>query len=817
MYFLAWHYSKGLERFIDNWLYHLKWINHYFSLPLLIKTLFSPWKKLLVDDDVPGFSPTRYFENLMFNFISRGMGAIVRLSLFVVGILAIIFTFLASAVGIFLWIVFPPIGWSMYSRVSKSPRKVAEKISSQMNANSKMALDIFFLSDPGKFIVSHLGVSKEDFLKSSNKDISLNGIMAESIGEIVNILVARKVWSGDALRKIGIVSSDIVYCGLWWDKQHSYVSGGNSFGKPGIGLELLYGYTPTLNKNSIDLSTPRSYSHHLIGRESIVVRMERALNGGSSVVLKGSPGVGKRTVVLEFAHRASNGLLGKKMAYRRILEFDYNALLSSSADINAKKKELSFALKEAAYAGNIILMIRDLHRITNKEVEGFDFTDVFEDLFEKRELKIIAVTTPQEYEKYIVSNTRLRKYLEEVDVTEPNKDEAMKIMIEFATSIENSRDLVVTMPSMRKILDESDRFITEIPFPEKAIELLDAVSLYKESEGEGNVITVDDANIVLAEKTGVSFARLTQSEKKQLGNLEEIIHERLVNQDVAVNSIARSLRARTIGIAKEGKPLGSFLFLGPTGVGKTETAKVLAKVYFGDVESILRFDMAEYVGREGLERLIGSAQRNQPGSLTTAIKNKPASLLLLDELEKASPEIFNLFLSLLDEGTMTDAFDKKINGKNLFVIGTSNAGAEYIRQLVGQGIIGEELQKKVLDYVLKEKLFSPEFLNRFDAVVVYEPLTHEHLVRIAHIMLTEMARNLKKKGVALEVTSEAAEKVAKDGYDPAFGARPMQRVINLVIGDMLGKAILDEKIKDGDTIRVMPSAGKGGYTFELVK
>jgi ATP-dependent Clp protease ATP-binding subunit ClpC len=352
-------------------------------------------------------------------------------------------------------------------------------------------------------------------------------------------------------------------------------------------------------------------------------------------------------------------------------------------------------------------------------------------------------------------------------------------------------------------------------FPKKPSNFLNAVITFKQQNG-GNLINVDDTNAVLAEKTGISFSRLTQSDKDRLGKIEELIHERLIGQSAAVDLISKTLRAKTIGVVKEKRPLGSFLFLGPTGVGKTETAKVLANVYFGSEENILRFDMAEYSGTEGLERLIGSLSKNQPGSLTTAIKNRPSSLLLLDEIEKANKDIYNLFLALLDEGVMTDAFGKKIVCRNIFVVGTSNAGAEYIRKLVGKGVKGEELQKQVVNYVLEKEIFSPEFLNRFDGVVVYEPLEEADLVKIAGLMLNDLRDNLKEKNIFLQVTDDVCKKLAIDGFDPAFGARPMRRIVNISIGNSISKAMIDGSVDDGSRIRLIPGKAREEFIVSSV-
>lgn len=817
--FLAWHYSEGFSYYLGRWIYALRYIEHYFSIPILLKTLFYPWKRLESEDKGPGFDISRYFENLTFNLISRFIGATVKIVLIIFSVFLITFIFIGGGLGIVIWALIPLFGIPPYLKSLQNPRRLIKLLLEKAKA-SPDPYKVFFTSDGGSFLLSHLGIDLEEFRKITNLNAQvIKSTGMENLTDIVNWFIEKGVWSEGNLKKYRLVFDDIVTSAKWWDSEKkidSELKDENEFGRPGIGIDLLFGYTPVLSQYSIDLSERRSYSHRLIGRDDVVGRMDRVLSQGTSLILVGQPGVGKKTVVLEFAQKSLSGSLSQAMSYKRVLEFDYNVLLSGEYDLNQKKARLAQIFSEAALAGNIILFIKDLHRLTNVEVEGYDFTDVFEEYLEKKNLKIIVSSTPVEYERFISTNMRLRKYFETVEVKAVSKEVAFEIMIEAAKNLEASGKVMISVPALRKILDESDKYITETPFPEKALELLDSVVTYRNQKG-GGVITYDDANVVLSEKTGISFKAITHEEKEKLINIEEIIHQRLVNQNTAVDLIGKSLRGRSVGAVKEERPMGSFLFLGPTGVGKTETAKVLASVYYGDEKSILRFDMADYAGAEGFERLIGSVGRNIPGVLTTEIKNKPASLLLLDEIEKATTDINNLFLTLLDEGVITDAMGRKISGRHLFVIATSNAGAEFIRELVSKGVTGEKLQKQTVEYVLQQRYFSPEFLNRFDGVVVYEPLTHEHLVKISKLILADLGKSLSKKDIELVVRDDTAEKLATEGYDPAFGARPIRRIVDLYIADIIGKAILQDKIAAGDKVSIFPTDKKLEFYLEKVE
>ena len=810
MEYLFWHYSSGLRLYLSRWVFLMGWVVHYFSLPLLLPTLFSPYKRLLDEEAYIGFRPDVFFRQLTFNLISRCIGAIVRLFLFICGTLLLIPVFFAGIAGLICWICLPAIGLPYYYLTDRFGPRFFKNLAIRLRESASPVQELW-TTVPGKFLLFHLGLDPDQL--AGNKP-DLTAFSPASLIDIISSFINAGVWDEQHLRSLGTDFEDIKTGASWLDFLNLP---GNPvplrYGRPGVGLELLYGYTPQLNQISEDLSVNRQFSHHLIGRQELVSRIERSLTSGQSVILTGLPGVGKKTIILEFARRAMSGELGPRMVYKRVLELDFNFLLSESIDLNQKKAKFSLLLQEAAAAGNVILVVKDLHRITNSAVEGMDFTDVLDKYLEKRKLLIIAISAQVDYERFLAVNSRLRKYFETIEATAPGKDTALQILFESSADWEKQKHVLISVQAIRAILDGSDRYVTDTPFPEKALELLDHVIVYLESNNK-YFMDKDTVNAVLSEKTGISLARLTQKEKDLLGNLEEVLHSRLVGQDPAVSLIAKTLRARTIGTKDDTRPIGSFLFLGPTGVGKTETAKTLAKIYYGSHKQIIRFDMAEFSGTEGVARLIGSVAQNQPGLLTTAIINRPASLLLLDEIEKAPPDVYNLFLSLLDEGSISDAFGKKIDCRHLFVIATSNAGAEFIRRQVKNQVSGEPLQKQVLEYIQTRGIFSPEFLNRFDGVVVYEPLTEDQLILIAGLLLDELKANLLQKNIVLEDSPQALAKLAREGYQPELGARPMRRIVDITLGDLFGKAILSGTLKPGDKTLLTAGPGTGEYLLQ---
>ncbi len=812
MEFLNWHYTYALNFYILRFKNAILSLNHQLSLGLLLPSLFAPWKRLVVINKRKGFHPFNSFEDTSFNMVSRMIGAVVRILVLVSGLFAILFLCIFGAIGFILWLLLPFLSYSLYKVYKNQPEFV---ISDLVRGREKLLSRELWKSYAGIFLIRHLG--SEHIIDAFPEELTITKSKPKLLSELIQNILENNDINEQILRKYSITKENLLLTSKWWDERRAaqtILSPDPSFARPGIGMSLLFGYTPVLDKYVTDMGDARDFTHHLIGRENTVSRVVRVLTAGHGVMLTGASGVGKKTVLYELARRAAEGLLGQEMSYKRILDFDYNKFFAGSSDISVKKARFTEILDEAQSAGNVILVIRDIFKITNSEVEGVDFSDILTQALESKRLFVVSVVDKNDYTKYIARNERLMKYFEEVVVFEISKDEALPILLSAARYAEKQKGIIVTVPVVEEILKSSAQYLTDIPFPEKALELLDSVLLYHSENNSKEPVSKEEVHVVLSEKTGILLSSLGEAQKMKLSNLEESIHERLVNQTYPVSLIAKALRAKTSGVVQNARPIGSFLFLGPTGVGKTETAKALAEVYFGSEEKIIRFDMSEFAGSEAIERLIGNAGRNIPGLLTTALKNNPACLLLLDEIEKAPSAVFNLFLSLLDEGRLTDAFGKSISAAHVFIIATSNAGSEYIREVVQNDIDKETLQKNVLNYVLEQRVFTPEFLNRFDGVVVYEPLSPVQLKEVAKKLMVHVANEMKQKGIIVDFDDSVYEKVVQDGYDPALGARPMRRMIELKLGDVLARGILSSEIEEGDHILVHADGGSAGFTWD---
>jgi ATP-dependent Clp protease ATP-binding subunit ClpC len=412
------------------------------------------------------------------------------------------------------------------------------------------------------------------------------------------------------------------------------------------------------------------------------------------------------------------------------------------------------------------------------------------------------VTTYDGFHRNIEKNSSIASLFEKVEVGSISAKDTLMIMTSLIPAIEQRNKIFVSYLAIRDIVSLTDRYFSSLPFPEKALDILDEVVIYVSNLKEEKIVLPKHVSKIIAQKAEVPVGEMDKKERDILLNLEVLIHQRIVNQEEAVKNVATALRRARADITVRKGPMGAFLFLGPTGVGKTETSKALAEFYFGSEKKMIRLDMSEFQEIRDIPRLIGS--REELGLLTNPVKETPFSIVLLDEFEKAHPNILNLFLQIFDEGYITDGLGKKIDFKNTILIATSNAGYQIILEALKDQRDWQEVKAVLLDNLFKEGVFRPELINRFDAAVVFKPLSKDNLLDIAGLLLNKLSKNLQEKGIEFVITEELKEKVAELGYNPMFGAREMRRVIQEKVENSVASAILSGELARGSRIEINP-------------
>ncbi len=558
--------------------------------------------------------------------------------------------------------------------------------------------------------------------------------------------------------------------------------------------------TPTLDAFSEDLTTAavQGRTGILVGREKEIEEIFRVIEGGrQSAVLVGSEGVGKQALLEGIAGLMVEELVPEILQDKRLVRISLPQVLSGVEPQAAQERMMS-VLSEVIRSGNIILAITDIEQIPG------DLANLLVDVLSRGSTFVIATTTPQGYVESIERSV-LGRTFEKVTVNEPETSEAIRILESKALSIEAQHNVSFTYMALESIVSLSDRFMHESFLPKKAIEIAKEVALMVSKErGEQALVTVEDVEKIVSEKTGVPTTRVAEQEKETLLHLEERMHGRVVGQEEAVNAVSSALRRARTQLRSEQRPIATFLFLGPTGVGKTELAKTVAETYFGNEDNMIRLDMSEYQQADSIARLIGRPGTNEGGLLTEAVRKQPFALILLDEFEKADPNILNLFLQVFDDGRLTDAGGRTIDFTNTILIATSNAGTAYIQDAVKQGTDPAQMKTHLLEEELKG-IYRPELLNRFDGVIVFTPLTQEEIVEITRRMIASVASRLEAKGIHFRASEEVIVALARKGYDPIFGARPLRRLVQEEIDNAIAQALLKDEVKRRDTIVLEPS------------
>jgi ATP-dependent Clp protease ATP-binding subunit ClpA len=573
-----------------------------------------------------------------------------------------------------------------------------------------------------------------------------------------------------------------------------------------IGLRWHYGYTIHLDRYAEDLTARpvHSYSEHtFFGFEQEMQMLEIVLARPheNNAILTAQAGTGRHMIIHELARRIRTGFYdGTYLQYMRILQCDFTSVMAQARSIGADQEFVIHNLfHEAAYAGNVIFVVDNFEQYMDaNDNRDFSFITIIDEYASLPTFRMVALATEEAFHENIASEQIITRHFDVIPVHEMSADHALKILF-----MRFCRDHAApfTLQALRQIISNADRYTNDAPLPTRAIDLAMEVVLYWQKSGE-QFITVDVVDGFVREKTGIPVGKIMQKEQDQLLSLENLFHQKIIGQHAAVQTVASAVRRMRSGVGHTDKPAGSFLFLGPTGVGKTEMAKTVAQQYFGSQDKVVRIDMSEYQGDHAIDRLIGSKELNQQGTFVSEVREHPYALLLLDEIDKANPRVLDLFLQILDEGFAHDAFGRKVSFNTMIIIATSNAGALTIKKMVEMDINPADMEKKVVDVIINDGIFRPEFINRFDDIVIFDPLAGDDVHSIAQLLLEKFAdRVADEHNIDIDFDPEIAREIIRRGYDPVFGARSLARFIDDKIADVLAKKLITGNVRRGEHLR----------------
>ncbi len=567
--------------------------------------------------------------------------------------------------------------------------------------------------------------------------------------------------------------------------------------------------TPYLDHFAQDMTLAARYGHLqlCVGREKEIAEVFRIIESGiDSVILVGYPGVGKTAIIDGIAERMVTEDVPKILQDKRLVSLSLPRLIAGATSPGVLEERVLRIHNEMVRAGNVVMVIENIHDvvgINTEKGEGLDLSEVFADMVSDDRFLILTTSTPVEYRKSLAGKP-LGNALQKVEVAEPDKEATLEVMAAKVNIFEHRHRVYFSFDALDKAIEFSDRYMHDFWLPEKAIKILEEVAVYvKKKKGERSLVEGEDVAALISEKVNIPLTKITTDESAKLLNLEEEIHQRIIGQEEAVIAVSSALRRARTELRDQSRPIVNLLFLGPTGVGKTELAKTIAVTYFGNSDDMVRLDMSEYQEKNSIARLIGSESDPSAGLLTQGIKQNPYTVLLLDEIEKAHADILNIFLQVMDDGRLTDWSGNTIDFTNTIIISTSNAGANYIQDELRKGTHIETIREVIITEKLKG-IFRPEFLNRFDNVIVFKPLSEDNIKAIARLMIKKSQDRLLQKGIHLEVSEAALVELASLGYDPLFGARPMRRVIQDKVDDALAKYLLAGKIGRRDVVILEP-------------
>ncbi len=573
--------------------------------------------------------------------------------------------------------------------------------------------------------------------------------------------------------------------------------GKQNFG--GIGRDWAFGFTPLLNRfgHNLSLSIMQHGSHFGWLEASDGVRaIEAAFNNGTNAIaLVGADGIGKTSSVYALAQRLIEGQTSQRLAYHQIIELNATDIVSRAQQPGQLEQIMISLTNEAAHAGHIILFLDDAQLFFGGGPGTFDGTQILLSIIQARAVTLILAMTPEALQRLKVQNPSLANLLTPVVLRELPEAGVIRVLEDAALGLEGRHHILVAYEALREAYRLSGRYEQDEAYPGKAIKLLEQAV----NHADRSVVSARSVQQAIEQTRGVPTGSAAPAEADVLLHLEDNIHRRMINQSHAVSVVANALRRARAGVTNPRRPIGSFLFLGPTGVGKTELARSIAATYFGAENNMIRLDMSEYQQPDDVQRLLATGQ-NQASSLLMSVRQQPFAVILFDEIEKAHPNILNLLLQLLDEGQLTDSSGRAASFKDCIIIATSNAGAQTIRERVARGQSLQSFAEQFSDELIKSGQFKPELLNRFDEMVLFRPLTAEELAQVVQLMVNEVNQTLHNQNISIELTAAAIAKIVTTGNDPRLGARPLRRTLQKAVEDTVAQKILRGQAQPGDHI-----------------
>ncbi|MBR2659551.1 ATP-dependent Clp protease ATP-binding subunit [Candidatus Saccharibacteria bacterium] len=622
------------------------------------------------------------------------------------------------------------------------------------------------------------------------------------------------------LRQMRLEMKDVLDGVVWFNYLNGLVrSVGKREHSGGIARDLSFGYIPTLQRFGQNISMeqgggPKTQIHQSAHKE-IVEQMISIFSGGGrqNVALVGAEGSGRSTIVKAFAEILLNAdsKLPSDLQFRQIFKLDAAAMISSAPERGQIEGLVMHILGEAFAAKNIIIWLDNAQLFFEDGVGSVDISNVLLPVIEAGRLRVIMTMDQQKFLEISARNSQLANALNKIQVPPANEEETMKVLQDQVPMLEYQHKVSYTIWALKEAYRLSDKYIHDLEMPGKALSLLDTAGEYA---SPSRLVTAESVQEAVEKTAGVKVSGgvTSDDDKSRLLNMEELIHQRMIDQVDAVKTVSDAMRRSAAGVRNESRPIGTFLFLGPTGVGKTELAKALSEVYFNGESHIVRVDLNEFVSGNDVSRLIADATEDEM-SLTAQVLKQPFSVVLLDEIEKAHPQVLTTLLQMLDEGVLRDVRGREVSFRDTIVIATSNAGAERIREYVAAGKSLADVREEFLNYLLSPEYassaaaagmaaFRPEFLNRFDEVCLFKPLSPEDCLKVLDLIIKGVNKTLEPQKIAVEVTDDARELLVSAGYDPQLGARPMKRIVSKTVENLVAKAVLSGAASSGATITV---------------